>query len=292
MKKLVLVLVAAFVLLFTGQAFAEDVNAQIKSLQQQIQAIREGSIQSNSGAAQSISAVQELQSQFEALKSTIEANAHSIQALTDSFNLKLSDMDSRLLSLEEKLRIQTKQVTSAMSTVAPAAAKEAELYQLALTQINNAEFLKAVSTLRRFMKDYPKSDYAPYAQYWLAECYYAMRDFEQAIKEFQLLSDKYPRNEKVPAALLKQAYSFSELNMDSESKLFTDALLKKYPHSKESSEATQWLQRNKNLKESQQTSAGPGQVPLAAGVEVPGKTKKAEPKSQDKSVTNSNEKYR
>lgn len=263
-------------------AWAEqDVSQQVRSLQQQIQALRNGSIQSNSSAAQAIASLQDLQTQFEALKASIDANAHLIRTHTDNMDLKLHDMDARIAALEERLAIQGKQVTTAVSTVAPEAAAEAELYQAGLNQINNSAFLKAIGTFKKFMTKFPKSDYSANAQYWIAECYFAMRDFEQAIKEFEILKEKYPRSDKVPAALLKQGYAFIELDMVSDAKLFLNNLIKRYPRTKESKEAKDRMERMEKLKESERKARTTGDVPLAPGVEVPDETKK-----------NAQEKYR
>lgn len=231
--------------------------------------------------AQTVAELNDLKSQIEALKASIESNSHLIRSQTDSTSLKLSDMDARIGSLEDRLTIQSRQVTSAVSTVAPEAAAEAEMYQAGLNQINSSEFLKSIATFQKFMEKYPKSPYVSNAQYWIAECYFAMRDYELAIKQFQVLIDTYPKSEKVPAALLKQGYSFIELEMESDAKLFLDKLIKKYPHTKEAKEAKERLERAEKMKE--EAKAKPvnttGGIPLAPGVQVPedNKAKKTNP---------------
>lgn len=271
MKKLCIA-TFVFCLLFAASASADEISEQINSLQQQLAAIRNGAIQSNSNAAQAIAQLQEMQAQFEALRDSIDTNKQFIQAQTDNLNVKLSDVDSRIAALEERLAIQGRQVTAAVSSVAPEAAKEAELYQTALNQINNSDFLKAIANLKTFKQKFPKSEYTAAAQYWLAECYFAMRDYEQAIKEFQIVLDKYPRSGKSAAVLLKQGYGFAALGMEDDAKVFFNTLINKYPSSKEAREAREWLESGKGQK-SQPPSKG-GDVPLAPGVKVPEKESK------------------
>lgn len=230
--------------------------------------------------AQTASSLQDIQFQQEAIKSAIDANGHLIKAETQNMDLRIREIEARLSSLEERLSIQGRQVTSAVSSVAPEAAAEAELYQEALDQVNRSEFLKAIATLKNFNKKFPKSTYIGNAQYWIGECYFAMRDFEQSIKEFQVLVEKYPRSEKVPSALLKQGYAFIELDMESDSKLFFDGLIRKYPHSKEAKEAKDYIKRTNELKKAQKANAAgkySGSIPLASGVEEPEKKSKNTP---------------
>jgi tol-pal system protein YbgF len=220
--------------------------------------------------AQTVAEMQNLRSELQALKGSIDSNSHLIQTQSNNTNLKLNDMDARIAALEDRLKIQGRQVTSAVSTVAPEIAAESELYQAGLNQVNSSEFLKAIATFKKFNTKFPKSPYADSAQYWIAECYFAMRDFEMAIKEFQNLIDNYRNSEKIPAALLKQGYAFTELDMESDANLFFSTLIKKYPHSKEAKDAKDFLERQKQLKEEAKTkpNTAPGGIPLAPGVEL------------------------
>ena len=49
------------------------------------------------------------------------------------------------------------------------------------------------------------------AQYWIGDSLYAQKQFEAAIVAFDEVIRKYPEDNKVPAALLKQGYAFAEL---------------------------------------------------------------------------------
>ena len=69
----------------------------------------------------------------------------------------------------------------------------------------------AIQKLREFLRKSPKSDLADDAQYWIGEAYYANRDYNRAILEFNEVLLRYPKGDKVPAALLRQAMAFAEL---------------------------------------------------------------------------------
>lgn len=266
MKKCLSILVMLVILVISANVLAGDPSAEIRNLEQQVQALRQSMIQNNTGPAQFSAQLQEIQSQIESLKGTVESTSHAISAVTQNTDIKLRDMESRMASIEEKLQIQTKQITSAVSSVAPGAAAEGEMYQLALNQINNSEYLKSIATLKKFQQKFPKSEYMAASQYWIGECYFAMRDYETAIKQFQVVRDKYPRSDKAPAAMLKQGYAFIELNMESDGKLFLNELIAKYPRSKEAAEAKERMQRASDLKANAKPTTDSSGVQLAPGL--------------------------
>jgi tol-pal system protein YbgF len=87
------------------------------------------------------------------------------------------------------------------------------------------------------LKKHPKSGLADNAQYWIGESHYGLREFDQAIVEFDAVRRRYPRGEKVPAALLKQGYAFAELGEKVNARLLLQEVAEKYPESPEAQRA-------------------------------------------------------
>lgn len=223
--------------------------------------------------AQAMATIDEMRAEIQSLKGTVETYQHTINQLKTTVERRVSDQDDRLRAIEDKLEIYDRQVTAAVSSVAPAAAGEAELYQKGLNQIQNSNFLSAVATFQSFLKQYPKSDMAANSQYWIAECYFGMRDYHRAIKEFQNYLEGYPQGKKKASAVLKQGLGFMELNMKEESKPFFNKVIKAFPGTPESSKAKEqldWMKGEEDRAAKSQnvsnTSSHPG-VPLAPGLE-------------------------
>ncbi len=61
----------------------------------------------------------------------------------------------------------------------------------------------AAIAFSEFLNNYPTSNLAANAQYWLAETYYVRQKNVQALAEFQKVIDRYPDSSKVPGALYK-----------------------------------------------------------------------------------------
>lgn len=102
-------------------------------------------------------------------------------------------------------------------------------YRNALDMVRRGEYRAAIPEFRAFLRAQPASPLADNAQYWIGECYYAMRDFSRAIIEFNEVLLKYDKGDKRPGALLKQAYAFLELGNEDDARLVLQDLVSKYP---------------------------------------------------------------
>jgi len=95
----------------------------------------------------------------------------------------------------------------------------------------------AIDKFKKFLEKHPDSNLADNAQYWIGESYYGLRNFDQAIVEFDLVRKDYPKGDKVPAAWLKIGYSFAELGNRVDARLFLQEVINRFPQSKEAEKA-------------------------------------------------------
>lgn len=114
-------------------------------------------------------------------------------------------------------------------------------YEEAWNLLERKDYRAAVARFKEFLKKHPQSEYADNAQYWIGESHYALREFDQAILEFDVVRRKYPKGDKVPAALLKQGFAFAELGDKVDARLILQELIDRYPQSPEAGKAKQKL---------------------------------------------------
>lgn len=114
-------------------------------------------------------------------------------------------------------------------------------YEEALALMERKDYRGAIARFKEFLKKHPQSEYADNAQYWIGEAHYALREFDQAILEFDAVRRNYPKGDKVPAALLKLGFSFAELGDKVDARLILKELLDRYPQSEEAQKAKQKL---------------------------------------------------
>ena len=105
--------------------------------------------------------------------------------------------------------IANPQVQSQSAPVTEADVKAA--YDQAFQALKELRYADAAEDFQVFLDQYPTSEYADNAQYWLGESYYVTRNYEIALSAFQQLLDNFPDSPKAPDALLKIGYTHYEL---------------------------------------------------------------------------------
>ena len=133
------------------------------------------------------------------------------------------------------------------SIVPPAATQDSPeseaAYRAAFAMLKEGRYEDSIEAFNTYLQQYPDSQYADNAQYWLGEAYYVMRQFEPAIEQYQRLVQNYPQSQKQSHALLKVAYSYSELGLDEQALGVLNDLKARYPGSAAARLADERMQR-------------------------------------------------
>jgi len=88
---------------------------------------------------------------------------------------------------------------------------------------NQGDYNTAITTFQQLITDFPDSEYADDAQYYIAWSYYNLASYEQVIIEFEKIADNYPNSEFVDDAKYYIAYC-NEKKLD----YYVKALLQYY----------------------------------------------------------------
>ncbi len=110
-------------------------------------------------------------------------------------------------------------------------------YEFAFQAMEKRDYALAIRLFKEFLKRHSKSNLADNAQYWIGESHYGLREYDQAIIEFDAVRRRYPQGEKVPAALLKQGYAFAELGEKLNARLLLQEVMEKFPGTPEADRA-------------------------------------------------------
>jgi len=110
---------------------------------------------------------------------------------------------------------------------------EIGLYDFSLAAFREDRYEKAMEGFREFLTAYPKSDRGDNAQFWIGECYMALKQYEQAILAYQKVIKNYPTGNKVANAMLRQAIAFLEIKDKTSATLLLKRIINKYPNSSE-----------------------------------------------------------
>ena len=104
-------------------------------------------------------------------------------------------------------------------------------YRDAFSLLRAGEYDRAIAAFTEFQTNYPRSQYGDNAQYWLAEAYYAKRDYAAAVPEYEKMLTAYPQSRKLSHAMLKIGYSYDSLGKPQEARAVLDDLRKRFPGS-------------------------------------------------------------
>jgi len=87
-----------------------------------------------------------------------------------------------------------------------------ELYNTAYADFSKGNYALAISGFKEYQQRFPDSALADNALYWIAECDFSQGDYRASVDALDDLLDEYPDTDKAPAANLKKALAFQELN--------------------------------------------------------------------------------
>ncbi len=140
----------------------------------------------------------------------------------------------------------------------PSPARQAtDLYQMAYIDYTRGNYNLAIAAFREFIRLYPNTDLAEKAQYWIAESHFSLareaqakgdrertvREFERARQEFRRVLITYPRGDRVPTALYKEALTLLELRQPEMAATVLQYLVDQFPSTEEAAKAKEELVR-------------------------------------------------
>ena len=103
------------------------------------------------------------------------------------------------------------------------------LYQTAYNDYLRGSYDAAIREFEEYLANFPDTELADNAVYWIGESYYRQRMFRQAIDQFDEVLDRYPRSDKVPSAALKKGYAHLELGERSQGVAQLQYVVRQFP---------------------------------------------------------------
>ncbi len=155
---------------------------------------------------------------------------------------QLTNMENRIARLEIFLGFEAQRVTPTIETpeeTIEEARKEVKaeeheaLYQDAYRLYQMGSFAAAREKFEEYLKSHPHIEKSDNAQFWIGECFYSQKQYEEAVLEYEKVIVGYPNSNKICAALLKQGLALYELGDRTVSKLLLEKVVKEYPDTNE-----------------------------------------------------------
>jgi tol-pal system protein YbgF len=214
----------------------EDMQKDVASYQKDMAAIRKAGADLQATLDSARVDMQVLTGKIDDVRIMAQKPAEDIALLREDHAKSMTALEDRLSKLEARLTEQQKKTAEAAQQTPEA------IYQQGLDAYKAGDSAKAREILAKFLEQHPKHKLAANAHYWIGETYYAEKNYEQAVLEFQDVIKNYHDKEKVPAAMLKQAMAFKELGDNKSAQYIYKKLVDEYPKSDEAKSAREKLQ--------------------------------------------------
>jgi len=122
-------------------------------------------------------------------------------------------------------------------------ANERDLYTQAFESLKAHRYQEAKTAFNDLLRRYPHGAYTDNARYWLGETYYVLREYPDALAEYNRLVELSPASPKVPGALLKIGLIQYEQNAVEQARATLERVIRDYPNSTEARLAQDRLKR-------------------------------------------------
>ncbi len=230
----------------TGTATQQDLmqlRADVAALQLALQRAKS---ENEAASTQSERRAREHTTAAERQLATLTQRLESLSSTVVALSGRVDEMSTRVEALNRQLRSAPPRTGAppAPGAAPPAAAAPApapppavtsrpttgslqpqDIYQAAYLDFSKGSYALSIAGFREFLRRFPDHELAGNAQYWIGEAHFSLarshanqnqpdrarEALEQAVTEFQLVSRNYPRGEKVPAALFKEALALIDL---------------------------------------------------------------------------------
>jgi tol-pal system protein YbgF len=116
-------------------------------------------------------------------------------------------------------------------------AREVKAYDAASNLFRRNDFASAIDAFKAFLKDYPSSQLASNANYWIGISYANMRDYPRALAAQGDLLNRYPQSAKAPDAMLAIAAIQAEQGDNGSARNTLEDIIARYPLSEAAGKA-------------------------------------------------------
>jgi tol-pal system protein YbgF len=115
------------------------------------------------------------------------------------------------------------------------------LYNSAYNDYLRGKYDLALRGFEEYLKNFPETELADNAAYWIGECHYRQGYYRQAVDQLEVVLSRYPRSDKAASVLLRKGYALIDLGDSSQGVMQLRQVVLQYPTSDEANLARKRL---------------------------------------------------
>jgi len=136
-----------------------------------------------------------------------------------------------------------------MNNAAPSTASnpqnEKKEYDAAIGLLKKQDYVRATTQLQRYLRDYPNGKYTASSHFWLGKIYSYQGQPDLAISEYNTVITNYPKDPKMPNALLELGFAYDEAGDWEQAKTQLNKVIRLFPKTETAQKAEARLQKIK-----------------------------------------------
>jgi len=218
-------------------------SSQLKMQQENLSAIQQARVEEAKRKAAAAARAAE--------QARAKANAASKAAATGSSATRIrADKRKKLIAAGSppppaaKPTVSTPAPSSSQAAAVPTQASSGGSLSTAQSLYNQGKFREAYQQYENLSAAGGTGADTITAKYMMGECLFALKEYDQAILDYQTIITNHPSSEQAPAAMLKQAMAFEKLNDKDTARILYKKLLATYADSPEAQQAMQKVGAN------------------------------------------------
>src|SRR5580700_11207560 len=185
-----------------------------------------------------------LQSDLRTLRGQVDQLQNSVDAMRKQQRDLYSDLDRRMGGAGGAAPpVAPGPVAPSAAPSSAATSAEQAAYVQAFEALKSSNYAASIAGFKQYLANYPTSDLADNAQYWLGEAYYVTRDYDNAAVAFRAVGERWPNSRKAPDALVKLGFTQYELKHYAEARAALTQVTQRYPESEAARLAADRLKR-------------------------------------------------
>jgi len=173
----------------------------------------------------------------------------ALETSMDAINRRMASQDAKLTEILSNMKTlsaaqQPAPPPTALvggGTASTPGASADVAFQAAYRDLMGGRAHLAMEEFSTFIAQFPKSESAPKAQYYMGVIYDRDQDYENAVKAYDAVLERYPENPSTKDALFGKAVALMKLDRKAEAKKEFTAFLAKYSSDDNAAQAKQYL---------------------------------------------------
>ena len=182
-----------------------------------------------------------MQGEIDDLRGAVEVHTNQLEKVLERQRELYLEIDKRVTSLKQSVGEQSSDSPPATSQPAQQrqpepsgkpSLSEDEAYDNAVNLIlKSREYDKAIPAFRDFIDDFPNSQYAANAHYWLGQLLFNKQNWQEAKAQFSEVADGFKNSSKRAESLLKLGVIEQRLGNTGQAREYLNAVISQYPNS-------------------------------------------------------------